>query len=118
MIDWFESIWMYVNELGNAHNVNPIVFGILYIGSIPPYLWSMAWIVSSFRRNKSMAVPIISTLFFFILPAMYIAIFGTNVAWWVYLIIVVLLFYGGFTAVKTVQSKIKTASDVPKHPST
>lgn len=106
MIEILEGAWIYIKNLGAAHNVNPVLFGILYLGSIPPYLGSMGWIVRNYRKGISVALPIISTLFFFILPSLYIAIFGKDVAWWVYLIILILLVYGGFTAVNKVRSRI------------
>ncbi len=111
MIEFFESVWLHVNELGIKHNVNPIVFGILYIASIPPYVGSMGWIARNYRKQKPVALPIISTLFFFILPASYVAIFGKDVAWWVYLIITFLLIYGGFKAIKTVRERITQSVD-------
>jgi len=106
MSELIESSWIYIKELGEAHNVNPILFGVLYIGSIPPYVASMGWIVRNYRKNRPVALPILSTLFFFILPSMYIAVFGVDVAWWVYAIIAFLLIYGGFTAVSKVRKRI------------
>lgn len=44
MTELLEGVWIYISELGIEHNVDPIIFGILYVGSIPPYLASMAWI--------------------------------------------------------------------------
>lgn len=106
MIEFLESTCIYIKDLGAEHNVNPILFGILYVASIPPYIGSMGWIVRNYRKKSSLALPIISTLFFFILPASYIAIFGKDVAWWVYAIIAFLLIYGGYTALQTVKKRI------------
>ncbi len=106
MIEFLEAVWIYIKDLGAEHNVDPVVFGILYVGSIPPYIASMGWIARNFRRKRPIALPIVSTMFFFILPASYISIFGKNVAWWVYAIIAFLLFYGGFQAIQTVKKRI------------
>ncbi len=106
MIEWLENAWIYIYELGLSHSVNPIIFGVLYIGSIPPYLWSIGWLISSLKNHKPLSIPILTTLFFFILPSLYIVLFGKDVAWWVYGIILILLSYGGFTAYRTVQSKL------------
>jgi len=111
MTELLEGAWIYIKELGAQHNVNPILFGVLYIGSIPPYLGSMAWIVRNYKRDISIALPVISTLFFFILPALYIAVFGRDVAWWVYIIIVFLLIFGGYTAVKSIRIRLSQESD-------
>jgi O-antigen/teichoic acid export membrane protein len=111
MTELLESTWIYIKDLGAEHNVNPILFGLLYVASIPPYLGSMGWIVRNYRKHKPLALPIISTLFFFILPASYIAIFGKDVAWWVYAIIAFLLIYGGSTALKTVKKRISQVAE-------
>lgn len=105
MIDWLLTVWESVIELGEQHNVNPFLFAVLYVGSIPPYLGSMAWIVQS-SKAKPINIPVISTLFFFIMPALYVLIFGRNVAWWVYVIVVILIVYSTFTLSKKIQAKI------------
>jgi len=64
MTELLESTWIYIKDLGAEHNVNPILFGLLYVASIPPYLGSMGWIVRNYRKHKPLALPIISTLFF------------------------------------------------------
>ena len=110
MTDWIISIWDSVKVLGEEHNVNPILFAILYVGSIPPYLGSMAWIVRNHRQQKDINFPVISTLFFFILPALYVLIFGRNVAWWVYVILVLLIAYSLFTLSKKIRNEV---SDSP-----
>lgn len=107
MMEFLESFWIKINEMGVEHNVNPILFAILYIGSIPPYMGSMVWAVKNHKRNKGIALPVISTLFFFILPALYVAIFGRKVAWWVYAIIAFLVVYGSYSVFKKLKSKLE-----------
>ncbi|MEQ9310296.1 MAG: hypothetical protein RLN90_12650 [Balneolaceae bacterium] len=107
MMEFLESFWIKINEMGVEHNVNPILFAILYIGSIPPYMGSMVWAVKNHRRKKGVVLPIISTLFFFILPALYVAIFGRNVAWWVYTIIAFMVVYGSYSVFKKLKSKLE-----------
>ncbi len=97
MVEFFDGLWQKITEMGVEHNVDPILFAILYFGSIPPYMGSMFWAVQNHRKNRSVSLPVISTLFFFILPALYVAIFGRNVAWWVYLIIAFLIIYGTYS---------------------
>lgn len=107
MIDFFQSSWASISQLGLDHNVDPILFAILYFGTIPPYMGSMVWAVRNHRKQKGTTLPIISTLFFFILPAIYVAIFGKDVAWWVYAIITFMIVYGSYSALKKVKSKIE-----------
>lgn len=106
MMDFLYEFWADIQQKGLEYNVNPLVFAMLYVGSIPPYMASLVWVVKNYRRKKEMVIPIISTLFFFILPALYIVVFGRNVAWWVYGIITLMLIYGGYSGYRKFQSKI------------
>lgn len=106
MIEFLNNSWSSILELGLKHNVNPLLFAFLYVSSIPPYLGSMVWIARNYKAEKSLTIPIISTLFFFILPALYVLIFGRNVAWWVYLILLIMIGYGSFSAYQKVKENI------------
>jgi len=108
-MELINDFWIKITEMGIEHNVNPILFAILYVGSIPPYMGSMVWAVKNHRRKKGIALPVISTMFFFILPALYIAFFGKNVAWWVYAIIIFMVVYGSYS----VYSKLKSQFNEP-----
>lgn len=106
-MELLNDFWIKITEMGLEHNVNPILFAILYIGTIPPYMGSMVWAVKNHRSKKGIALPLISTMFFFILPAMYVAVFGRNVAWWVYAIIFFMVVYGSYSAYKKFKSKLE-----------
>tara|TARA_R110000868_G_scaffold268738_1_gene527944 strand:+ start:328 stop:654 length:327 start_codon:yes stop_codon:yes gene_type:complete len=107
MIEFFESIWISITELGLKHNVDPVIFAVLYIASIPPYLGSLAIAIRNYRKGKSIMLPILSTAFFFILPALYVAVFGRDVAWWVYLIIALMVGYGGYNIFVKFRTRIE-----------
>ena len=107
MAELFGDTWEYITQIGTEHNVNPVVFAVLYVVTIPTYLGSMAWAVRNKRNGKEITIPVISTLINFILPAMYILIFGRGVAWWVYLIIAFIILYGGFSALRKLNSKLR-----------
>ncbi|GAB5408637.1 MAG: hypothetical protein BalsKO_10020 [Balneolaceae bacterium] len=106
-MELLQNLWIKINEIGAEHNVNPVLFAILYFGTIPPYMGSMVWAVKNHRSKKGIALPVISTLFFFILPTLYVAIFGKDVAWWVYAIIVFMVFYGSYSVFKKLKSKLE-----------
>lgn len=97
MIDFILRLWSGIQELGAEHNVDPFLFAILYLGTIPPYLGSMIWAVRNFKKGKGIALPVLSTAFFFILPALYVILFGENMAWWAYAVIVFIVVYGSFS---------------------
>ncbi|RNC85620.1 MAG: hypothetical protein ED557_02275 [Balneola sp.] len=113
-MEYLADLWDKITVLGSEHNVNPILFAILYFASIPPYMGSMVWAVRNNRKGKSINLPVISTLFFFIMPALYVAIFGRNVAWWVYLTIVFLIIYSTHTVRKKITSKLEESESSEK----
>ena len=106
MADMIQDIWVWVQALGENHNVNPVVFGVLYLGSYPPYIASIAWFVQSFRKKKRLMWPLVNVLFWFIMPALYIMIYGENVAWYVYAIIAGMLATGSFQTYRKIKSQV------------
>tara|TARA_R110000868_G_scaffold304437_17_gene565276 strand:+ start:4759 stop:5094 length:336 start_codon:yes stop_codon:yes gene_type:complete len=106
-MEFIQDLWVKITEMGVEHNVNPILFAILYFGTIPPYMGSMVWAVQNHKKRKPVALPVISTMFFFILPALYIAIYGRNVAWWVYAIIAFMVVYGSISVAKKLKAKLE-----------
>lgn len=110
-MEFIQDLWLEIAEMGVEHNVNPILFAILYFGTIPPYMGSMVWAVRNHKKGKATVIPILSTLLFFILPAIYVAIFGRNVAWWVYAIIAFMIVYGSYSAIKKVKVKMNEVEE-------
>lgn len=106
MTEIFQDVWGWIQSLSENHNVNPVVFGSLYIGSYPPYIASIAWFIQSFRKKRGLVWPLISVLFWFIMPALYIMIFGKDVAWYVYAIIAGMLALGSFQTYRKIKSQV------------
>ena len=102
--EWFFS-------LGEQYNVNPIIFGAIYIGAIPFFTASIAWLVRNYRKGKSVVLPILSAGFFFVSAYLYLIIAGRNVPLWVYLILAVMIVFGIFSTVKKVRKQIKEEPD-------
>lgn len=98
--DWFFS-------LGERYGVNPIVFGIIYVGAIPFFTLSIGWLIRNYKNRKPIILPILSTGFFFVSAYLYLIIAGKNVPFWVYLFIIVLVVGGGISTYKKVRCKIE-----------
>ncbi len=98
-VDWFFS-------LGANYGVNPFIFGGIYIGAIPFFSLSVGWIIRNYRRGKSIAVPAMFALFFFISAYLYLIIAGRNVPWWVYAVVILMVAYGAFSTVRKIQSRV------------
>lgn len=92
--------------LGAKYGVNPIIFGAIYVGAIPLFTASMAWLYRNYRMERSIVLPALSATLFFISAYIYLIIVGNNVPWWVYTIIVVMISYGAYTTYRKVRKKI------------
>jgi len=98
-VDWFMS-------LGAQYGVNPFIFGGIYIGAIPFFSLSIGWLIRNYRRGKSIALPSLTALFFFISAYLYLIIAGRNVPWWVYGAVVVMIVYGAISTIRKIRNRI------------
>lgn len=96
--EWFLS-------LGEKYNVNPYIFGGIYVGAIPFFFLCLAWTVKNIRSKKSFVLPLLLTSFFFISAYLYLIIVGKNIPAWVYVFIGLLILYGVYATVKKIRTK-------------
>lgn len=103
----WETFTSWFLSLGENYGVNPFVFGAIYVGAIPFFLLSTAWLVRNYRSKKSILLPALSAIFFFISAYLYLIFVGKNVPIWVYAVLVLLIIFGAYSAVKKVRRQIK-----------
>lgn len=101
--DWFFT-------LGEQYHVNPLIFGLLYVGAIPFFMASIAWLVRSYRKRKSIVLPIFSAGFWFVSAYLYLIIAGRNVPFWVYGVVVALVIFGGISTIRKVRKQVSDPS--------
>jgi hypothetical protein len=106
-MDWVQEIYVWFLSLGAEYGVNPLLFGAIYIGAIPFFTISVAWIVRNYRRGTSIVLPVLSASFFFVSAYLYLIIAGQNVPWWVYAVVVAMLIYGGYSTFNKVKVQVK-----------
>ena len=53
----FEAISDWFYSLGENYGVNPLIFGVIYVGAIPFFSLSIAWLVKNYRQKKSIVLP-------------------------------------------------------------
>lgn len=99
VVEWFLS-------LGDKYGVNPLIFGSIYVGAIPFFTASIAWLVRNYRQDKSIILPAFFSGLFFVSSYLYLIIVGQNVPWWVYVFIVVLILGGGYPTIVKIKSKL------------
>ena len=106
MTEFIEIMKTWFLSLGQQYGVNPIIFGGIYVGAIPFFAGSLAWLYRNYRNNKSIILPSFSALFFFISAYLYLIIAGQNVPWWVYAIVVLMVAYGAYSTFRKIRRKI------------
>ena len=106
MTELFEAAKMWFLGLGEQYGVNPIIFGSIYVGAIPFFTLSVTWLVSNYRKDKSIVLPTLCATACFISAYVYLIIAGKNVPWWVYGVVVMMVIYGAWSTYKSVRKKI------------
>ena len=106
---WLDSLRDWFFGLGEQYGVNPLVFGAIYVGAIPFFTLSVAWLERNVRRGKSPVAPALAATIFFISAYLYLIVAGQNVPAWVYAVVVGLVVVGGYSTFKSVRAKVMAA---------
>lgn len=104
-MELWETFKHWFLSLGDKYNVNPYIFGSIYIGAIPFFFLCLSWTIKRMRRKKPFVLPLLLTGFFFISAYLYLIIAGKNIPVWVYIFIGVLVLYGIYSTVKKMKAK-------------
>ena len=102
-----EFVHEWLMGLSANYNVNPYIFAGIYVGAIPFFTLSVAWIIRNKRRGDSITLPVISTGFFLSSAYLYLMIAGENVPLWVYVLIIALLGYGMYSTFNKIKNTQK-----------
>ncbi len=106
-----EAINEWVLAQGAQYNVNPYVFAGIYIGAIPFFLASIAWLVKRARAGRSTVLPTMLAGFFFVSAYIYLAIFGQDIPLWVWIFLAALVAYGAWSTIRDTRRKIAATGD-------
>lgn len=98
LVDWFMG-------LGASYGVDPIIFGSIYVGAIPFFSVSVAWLIRNIRRGSSTVAPTLSASFFALSAYLYLFWVGENLPLWVYGAVGALVAYGAFATVRKVRDQ-------------
>ncbi|WP_454596934.1 hypothetical protein [Qipengyuania sp. SM2507] len=108
MIEGFNE-WLL--SLGAQYNVNPYVFGAIYVGAIPFFFASIAWLVKRARAGRSTVLPTMLAGFFFVSAYIYLAIFGQDIPLWVWIFLAALILYGAWSTIRDTRRKIRATDE-------
>ena len=105
-MNW-EAIQNWFFSLGENYGVNPLIFGVIYIGAIPFFSLSIGWLIQNYRKEKSIVLPALSAMFFFISAYIYLIFAGKNVPFWVYGAVILMILFGAYSTLKKIRKLIK-----------
>lgn len=105
-MNW-QSLQEWFLGLGRQYGVDPIIFGAIYLGAIPFFSFSIGWLIRNYRQRKSIVLPALSGIFFFISAYLYLIFAGKNVPFWVYALVVLLILTGIYSTIQKVRKRIK-----------
>ncbi len=112
MAEFIEIFKQWFFNLGEQYGVNPIIFGTIYVGAIPFFTLSVAWLVRNYRQKRSIVLPALTAAACFVSAYVYLIIAGRNVPWWVYVFVVLMLAYGTYATYRKIGKKIRQTESV------
>ncbi|WP_114940770.1 hypothetical protein [Mucilaginibacter endophyticus] len=107
MSDYIAILKEWIVALGEKHEVDPLLLGCLYFISKVSLVICIGWVIKTLRSKKTVMVPVLLTTISFIIPYLYIIIAGRNIPFWIYILILFIFVYGGYT----IRRKVMIGSD-------
>ncbi len=108
-MEWWETFTAWFLSLGEKYNVNPYIFGGIYIGAIPLFFLCLSWTIRRIKSKKSFVVPALLTGLCFISAYLYLLIAGKNIPVWVYIFIGIMVIFSIYSTIKKVKENTKGA---------
>jgi pyrimidine-specific ribonucleoside hydrolase len=111
--DWTKNGYLYQRVrtwffgLGQKYGINPLAFGGIYVGAIPFFSLSIAWLIRNLQRHKSPVLPLMCASFCFVSAYLYLLIAGKNIPYWVYGFVALMLGFGIYSTLRKIRSKLR-----------
>ena len=112
MFAWIDHVVLGgIRELMRAaranYGVDPIIFLVIYLVSVPFFYYSLFRMVRALARKLRNEVMIFSSIFLAstIAPFVYVLFFGRNLPWWVYGVVALLIGQGVYSLVRKLTKK-------------
>ena len=102
----WESIKKYYMTLGDSYHVDPIIFVGIHVVATPLFIAAVAWLISNYRKKKSIFLPAIVAVLIFNAANIYLVIMGRNIPWWIYTILGATTILSSYFSYKKVRKKI------------
>jgi len=115
MIEWIQRVvFGGIQNLMHAaranYGVDPMVFLVIYLISVPFFYYSLFRMVRALARKLKNEIMIWSTIFLSstVAPFLYVLFFGRNLPWWVYAVIALLIGQGVYSLVRKLTKSQKS----------
>ena len=104
---WLAVTQDWVMSLGAQYGVNPVIFGIIYVGAIPFFLLFTGIAVKRLRAGRPATLPIMGAALCFVSAYLYLAVVGRSIPVWVWGFLGVVVAYSAWSAIKGFRAKLK-----------
>jgi pyruvate/2-oxoglutarate dehydrogenase complex dihydrolipoamide dehydrogenase (E3) component len=101
----WDSIRDGLVTLAGHYNVNPLVFVIIYVGTIPLYVASIGWVVRRLLRGRPYVMPASLAGLFYLSSYIYVLAVGRNLPLWVYGLIAVMIGGGAYFTIQNIRKR-------------
>ncbi len=102
----WETIKNYYISLGRNYHVDPLIFLGIHVVATPLFLIAIAWLVKNHRQKKSVLWPAIASIFIFNAANIYLVIFGKNIPWWIYMILITTTIISSYFTIRKIRKRL------------
>jgi predicted membrane channel-forming protein YqfA (hemolysin III family) len=111
-MEWFNRVilgWIRgtMSSARVSYGVDPVVFIVIYLASVPVFYYSIFRMVRALARKLQKEIMLWSMIFLAatVAPFLYVLFFGRNLPWWVYIIIALLIGQGVYSLISKLRKK-------------
>jgi pyruvate/2-oxoglutarate dehydrogenase complex dihydrolipoamide dehydrogenase (E3) component len=111
----WDSIRDGLVSLAEQYGVNPLVFAVIYVGTIPLYTASIGWVVRRLLRGRSYLLPGALAGLFYLSSYLYVFAVGRNLPLWVYGLMLVMISGGAYFTIQNIRKRTGMSPDDCTH---
>jgi hypothetical protein len=104
VLGWIRELMRAAHE---NYGVDPVAFLVIYLASAPVFYFSIFRLVRALARKLTNDITLWSMVFLAATaaPFIYVLLFGSNLPWWVYVVIGLLIAQGIYSLVRRLTRK-------------
>jgi hypothetical protein len=103
---WWENIKNYYITLGEKYEVDPLLFVGIHVVATPLFAAAVWWVIYNKRKKRSLVIPGIVAAFIFNAANIYLVLWGRNIPWWIYAIVIVTTVISTYFTVTKIRQRL------------